>query len=178
MSFASARRRRKPWQQCERESVDLALVDMNYRRDSTSGAEGLDLIAALRQLDATLPIVALTAWGNVDLAVNAMRSGASDFIEKPWRNDALAGEGASRSSAAVARCARGNACLITRSRMRSKCRCGSFRGGMCLPAASSCSARAFRPGWWAATTSASGSRRRSPCTSAWPTFRAKALRER
>jgi len=73
----------------EHESVDLALVDMNYRRDSTSGAEGLDLIAALRQLDATLPVVALTAWGNVDLAVNAMRSGASDFIEKPWRNDAL-----------------------------------------------------------------------------------------
>ena len=71
------------------ESVDLALVDMNYRRDSTSGAEGLDLIASLRQLDATLPVIALTAWGNVDLAVNAMRSGASDFIEKPWRNDAL-----------------------------------------------------------------------------------------
>jgi serine phosphatase RsbU (regulator of sigma subunit) len=71
------------------ESVDLALVDMNYRRDSTSGAEGLDLIAALRQLDGTLPVVALTAWGNVDLAVTAMRSGASDFIEKPWRNDAL-----------------------------------------------------------------------------------------
>jgi phosphoserine phosphatase RsbU/P len=71
------------------ESVDLALVDMNYRRDSTSGAEGLDLIASLRQLDATLPVVALTAWGNVDLAVNAMRSGASDFIEKPWRNETL-----------------------------------------------------------------------------------------
>ncbi len=71
------------------EPVDLALVDMNYRRDSTSGAEGLDLIASLRQLDGTLPVVALTAWGNVDLAVNAMRSGASDFIEKPWRNDAL-----------------------------------------------------------------------------------------
>jgi sigma-B regulation protein RsbU (phosphoserine phosphatase) len=71
------------------ESVDLALVDMNYRRDSTSGAEGLDLIESLRQLDGTLPVVALTAWGNVDLAVNAMRSGASDFIEKPWRNDAL-----------------------------------------------------------------------------------------
>jgi sigma-B regulation protein RsbU (phosphoserine phosphatase) len=72
-----------------KDSVDLALVDMNYRRDSTSGAEGLDLIESLRQLDGTLPIVALTAWGNVDLAVNAMKSGASDFIEKPWRNDAL-----------------------------------------------------------------------------------------
>ncbi len=71
------------------QSVDLALVDMNYRRDSTSGVEGLNLIENLRQLDSALPVVALTAWGNVDLAVNAMKSGASDFIEKPWRNDAL-----------------------------------------------------------------------------------------
>src|SRR5271165_3961558 len=68
---------------------DLALVDMNYRRDSTSGVEGLNLIESLRQMDNTLPIVALTAWGNVDLAVHAMKSGASDFIEKPWRNEAL-----------------------------------------------------------------------------------------
>jgi len=71
------------------QSPDLALVDMNYRRDSTSGIEGLNLIETLRQLHNTLPIVALTAWGNVDLAVHAMRSGASDFIEKPWRNDSL-----------------------------------------------------------------------------------------
>ena len=68
---------------------DLALVDMNYRRDSTSGVEGLNLIETLRQLDNTLPIIALTAWGNVDLAVHAMQSGASDFVEKPWRNDSL-----------------------------------------------------------------------------------------
>jgi len=68
---------------------DLALVDMNYRRDSTSGVEGLNLIETLRQMDNTLPIVALTAWGNVDLAVHAMKSGASDFVEKPWRNDSL-----------------------------------------------------------------------------------------
>jgi sigma-B regulation protein RsbU (phosphoserine phosphatase) len=73
----------------EQEFIELALVDMNYRRDSTSGVEGLSLIESLRQMDGTLPIVALTAWGNVDLAVNAMKSGASDFIEKPWRNDAL-----------------------------------------------------------------------------------------
>lgn len=72
-----------------REPIDLALVDMNYRRDSTSGVEGLNLIETLRQLDGTLPIIALTAWGNVDLAVNAMKFGASDFIEKPWRNDSL-----------------------------------------------------------------------------------------
>ncbi len=68
---------------------DLAMFDMNYQRDSTSGLEGLDLIQRLRALDATVPIIALTAWGNVDLAVSAMKHGASDFIEKPWRNDAL-----------------------------------------------------------------------------------------
>jgi serine phosphatase RsbU (regulator of sigma subunit) len=68
---------------------DLAMLDMNYQRDSTSGIEGLELIQSLRDLDSTLPIIALTAWGNVDLAVSAMKHGASDFIEKPWRNDAL-----------------------------------------------------------------------------------------
>lgn len=68
---------------------DLAMFDMNYQRDSTSGLEGLELIQRLRALDATVPIIALTAWGNVDLAVSAMQHGASDFIEKPWRNDAL-----------------------------------------------------------------------------------------
>jgi len=71
------------------QSLDVALLDMNYRRDSTSGVEGLNLIETLREFDSTLPIIALTAWGNVDLAVHAMRSGASDFIEKPWRNDSL-----------------------------------------------------------------------------------------
>jgi sigma-B regulation protein RsbU (phosphoserine phosphatase) len=68
---------------------DVALLDMNYQRDSTSGIEGLDLIQRLREVDGTLPIIALTAWGNVELAVSAMQQGASDFIEKPWRNDAL-----------------------------------------------------------------------------------------
>ncbi len=68
---------------------DLAMVDMNYQRDSTSGLEGLQLIERLRQVDGALPIIALTAWGNVDLAVSAMKHGASDFVEKPWRNDSL-----------------------------------------------------------------------------------------
>ncbi len=68
---------------------DLAMVDMNYQRDSTSGVEGLQLIERLRLADGTIPIIALTAWGNVDLAVSAMKHGASDFIEKPWRNDSL-----------------------------------------------------------------------------------------
>ena len=73
----------------ERQPPDLAMVDMNYQRDSTSGFEGLQLIERLRQADGTVPIIALTAWGNVDLAVSAMKHGASDFIEKPWRNDSL-----------------------------------------------------------------------------------------
>src|ERR1700751_2341287 len=59
---------------------DLALLDMNYQRDSTSGIEGLELIHSLREIDAVLPIIALTAWGNVDLAVSAMKNGASDFL--------------------------------------------------------------------------------------------------
>ncbi len=73
----------------QKQAPDLAMLDMNYQRDSTSGIEGLELIQQLRDLDATLPIIALTAWGNVDLAVSAMKHGASDFLEKPWRNDAL-----------------------------------------------------------------------------------------
>jgi serine phosphatase RsbU (regulator of sigma subunit) len=73
----------------QQQPPDLAMIDMNYQRDSTSGLEGLQLIERLRQVDGTVPIIALTAWGNVDLAVSAMKHGASDFIEKPWRNDSL-----------------------------------------------------------------------------------------
>jgi sigma-B regulation protein RsbU (phosphoserine phosphatase) len=73
----------------QQRTPDVALLDMNYQRDSTSGIEGLELIQRLRKVDGTVPIIALTAWGNVDLAVSAMKHGASDFIEKPWRNDAL-----------------------------------------------------------------------------------------
>jgi phosphoserine phosphatase RsbU/P len=73
----------------QKRTPDVALLDMNYQRDSTSGIEGLNLIQRLREVDGTVPIIALTAWGNVELAVSAMQYGASDFIEKPWRNDAL-----------------------------------------------------------------------------------------
>jgi DNA-binding NtrC family response regulator len=65
---------------------DVVLLDLNYTRDTTSGREGLDLIAALRDLDADLPIVVMTAWATVDLAVEAMRRGARDFVQKPWDN--------------------------------------------------------------------------------------------
>jgi len=72
-----------------RQIPDISLLDMNYQRDSTSGIEGLELIQELRSLEGTLPIIALTGWGNVELAVRAMQAGADDFVEKPWRNQAL-----------------------------------------------------------------------------------------
>lgn len=68
---------------------DLVLMDLNYTRDTTSGKEGLDLLSQLRRLDGTLPVVVMTAWGSVDSAVEAMRLGARDYIEKPWDNDRL-----------------------------------------------------------------------------------------
>jgi DNA-binding NtrC family response regulator len=73
----------------ERSDFDLALVDLNYTRDTTSGHEGLDLLTRLRDLDATLPVVVMTAWGSVEGAVEAMRRGARDYIEKPWDNERL-----------------------------------------------------------------------------------------
>jgi DNA-binding NtrC family response regulator len=71
------------------ESFDGVLVDLNYTRDTTSGQEGLDLVARIKEMDARLPVVVMTAWGNIDLAVEAMRRGAGDFIQKPWENARL-----------------------------------------------------------------------------------------
>ncbi len=68
---------------------DLVLMDLNYARDTTSGREGLDLLPRLQQLDPTLPVVVMTAWSTVDLAVEAMRRGARDFVQKPWDNARL-----------------------------------------------------------------------------------------
>src|SRR5262245_15190827 len=68
---------------------DAILIDLNYTRDTTSGREGLDLLGRLVGLDATLPVVVMTAWGSVDVAVEAMRRGARDFIQKPWDNPRL-----------------------------------------------------------------------------------------
>jgi len=68
---------------------DAVLIDLNYARDTTSGAEGLDLLKQIQQLDAALPVVVMTAWGSVNLAVEAMRRGARDFVEKPWNNERL-----------------------------------------------------------------------------------------
>jgi DNA-binding NtrC family response regulator len=68
---------------------DAVLMDLNYTRDTTSGREGLDLLARLRTVDESLPVVVMTAWASVDVAVEAMRRGARDFIEKPWDNARL-----------------------------------------------------------------------------------------
>lgn len=72
-----------------RQRFDAALIDLNYTRDTTSGAEGLELLRELKKLDAELPVVVMTAWGTIDIAVEAMRFGAGDFIEKPWDNQRL-----------------------------------------------------------------------------------------
>jgi DNA-binding NtrC family response regulator len=70
-------------------AFDALLIDLNYTRDTTSGKEGLDLLRSIQKLEAELPVIVMTAWGTVDLAVAAMREGASDFIEKPWDNQRL-----------------------------------------------------------------------------------------
>jgi DNA-binding NtrC family response regulator len=70
-------------------TFDGVLLDLNYTRDTTSGREGLDLLAAIRERDTQIPIVVMTAYANVDLAVEAMRRGANDFIQKPWDNPRL-----------------------------------------------------------------------------------------
>jgi DNA-binding NtrC family response regulator len=73
----------------ESQELDVVLIDLNYARDTTSGSEGLDLLSRIRVVDPTLPVVVMTAWGSVDLAVEAMRRGARDFIQKPWDNARL-----------------------------------------------------------------------------------------
>lgn len=68
---------------------DVVLIDLNYTRDTTSGQEGLDLLARLNEIDPRLPVIVMTAWGNIDLAVESIKRGARDFIQKPWENDRL-----------------------------------------------------------------------------------------
>jgi len=68
---------------------DAVLMDMNYTRDTTGGTEGLDLLSRLRHVDATLPVIVMTAWGSIEGAVEALRIGARDYIEKPFNNTRL-----------------------------------------------------------------------------------------
>jgi DNA-binding NtrC family response regulator len=71
------------------DSYDAILIDLNYTRDTTSGQEGLDLLSQIVALDSTVPVIVMTAWANVELAVEAMRRGARDFVQKPWENERL-----------------------------------------------------------------------------------------
>ena len=73
----------------ERHDYDAMLLDMNYTRDTTSGREGLDLLTTLQSLEPFMPVVVMTAWGSIDNAVEAMRRGARDYVEKPWDNARL-----------------------------------------------------------------------------------------
>jgi DNA-binding NtrC family response regulator len=73
----------------EARDFDAVLMDMNYTRDTTGGIEGLDLLSRLQLLDATLPVIVMTAWGSIEGAVESMRRGARDYIEKPWDNARL-----------------------------------------------------------------------------------------
>ena len=73
----------------KQDKVDLILLDMNYSSDTTSGQEGIDFLTKLAKLDITIPVIAMTGWSSIDLAVKAMQQGASDFIEKPWDNQRL-----------------------------------------------------------------------------------------
>jgi DNA-binding NtrC family response regulator len=76
-------------QEIDRADFDAVLIDLNYSRDTTSGREGLDLLSQIRARDATLPVIVMTAWGSIELAVDAMQRGAQDFVQKPWDNARL-----------------------------------------------------------------------------------------
>src|ERR1700690_3432397 len=73
----------------ENRDFDAVLMDLNYARDTTSGQEGLDLLCRIQALDSALPVIVMTAWGSVEVAVEAMRRGAREFIQKPWENARL-----------------------------------------------------------------------------------------
>ena len=69
--------------------LDAVLMDLNYVRGETSGRQGLDLLKRIHQIDESLPVVVMTAWSSIELAVEVMRYGARDFIQKPWKNERL-----------------------------------------------------------------------------------------
>lgn len=73
----------------ESHDFDVVLIDLNYSRDTTSGREGLDLLNHIKTIDESLPVIVMTAWGSIDLAVEAMQRGARDFVQKPWDNARL-----------------------------------------------------------------------------------------
>jgi DNA-binding NtrC family response regulator len=85
----SAESPRQALQLLETRDYDAAIIDLNYTRDTTSGGEGLELLGRMQAIDSMLPVIVMTAWGNVEIAVEAMRRGARDFVQKPWENERL-----------------------------------------------------------------------------------------
>ena len=71
------------------DDYDVLIIDLNYARDTTSGQEGLDLLGRIQEFDPRLPVIVMTAWGNIDLAVESIKRGARDFVQKPWENERL-----------------------------------------------------------------------------------------
>lgn len=98
-----------------REEYDVALIDLNYTRDTTSGGEGLDLLVELTRLDSLLPVIVMTAWGSIEVAVEAVRRGARDFVQKPFENASLVT--ILRTQAELCRALRANQRLQTRNEM-------------------------------------------------------------
>jgi DNA-binding NtrC family response regulator len=98
----------------ESNALDAVVMDLNYARDTTSGKEGLDVLTRVRALDATLPIVVMTAYGSVQGAVEAMRRGAADYIEKPWDDERLVA--ILRTQIELSRARRANERLATENR--------------------------------------------------------------
>ena len=98
----------------EHDALDAVVMDLNYARDTTSGKEGLDVLARVRALDATLPVIVMTAYGSVQGAVEAMRRGAADYIEKPWDDERLVA--ILRTQIELSRARRANERLATENR--------------------------------------------------------------
>ena len=92
------------FQALEKRDYAILIMDLNYTRDTTSGQEGLEILPRLQAVDNTLPIVVMTAWATIDLAVEAMKRGARDFIPKPWDNERLLAP-RGRESIAARQCA-------------------------------------------------------------------------
>src|SRR5262249_38281164 len=102
----AARSAAEALERLEASDFDLAILDLNYTRDTTSGQEGFDLMERIRALDPTLPVLVMTAWSSIAGAVEAMRRGARDYIEKPWDDDKLLA--AARTQVELRRAVRGN----------------------------------------------------------------------
>jgi DNA-binding NtrC family response regulator len=105
-------------QAVESSDFDAILMDLNYTRDTTSGKEGFELLTKLQDLDSTLPVIVMTAWGSIPSAVEAMRRGARDYIEKPWDNQRLVS--VLRTHCELGRALRESARLQTENRMLRK----------------------------------------------------------